>query len=235
MSDSTAESKPEPQAGQEASSDHAYFQHLERVFIALRGAPLLLAPADWQVARAWHRDGIPLALVEETLREVFERLLAAGKKERFKSLRYMKPAVTRAWRKQQEHQAAATPPLATPALDVVGRLARLARALPATLLDRERYCARIEGLTGDVETVERGLTELDQSLLEAAEAKLDEAGRAALDDALARAHQRLGVRLPAEELTRADAPLRRHVLRRLLQLPVLSLFAAEAVGDDEIP
>lgn len=230
-----AMNEPGLDPGQEELNDHGYFQHLERVFIELRGAPLLLSPADWQVARGWHREGIPLELVEATLREVFERRLAEGKEDRVNSLRYVKSAVTRAWRAQQKLQAAAAPTAPAEAFDLRERLARLARALPDSLPDRASFCEQIQALDGDLETVERGLTELDQALLESAETKLDEAARAAFEKALARTHQSLGVRLPAEELTRADAPLRRHVLRRLLALPVLSLFAAEATEAAESP
>ena len=53
----------EGEADSEAEADQAYFQAIEETFVRLRGAPLLLSPADWQVARRWHRDGVPLPLV----------------------------------------------------------------------------------------------------------------------------------------------------------------------------
>ncbi|HQN38153.1 MAG TPA: hypothetical protein PLQ31_01300, partial [Thermoanaerobaculia bacterium] len=56
----TAASEGEPSA-----EDHAFFQAIEERFVALRGAATLLSPADWQLARAWHRAGIPLAAVLE--------------------------------------------------------------------------------------------------------------------------------------------------------------------------
>ena len=54
-----------------AVDDHEFFQAIEACFIRLRGAPLLLSPADWQLAKHWRQRGIPLDLVLETLEEVF--------------------------------------------------------------------------------------------------------------------------------------------------------------------
>lgn len=84
---------------------HAYFHAIERVFIALRGAPLLLAPADWQIARRWHHDGVPLSLVLDTLAAVFakrrERQAAGALSGRIVTLRYCAPAVDAAWLEQR--------------------------------------------------------------------------------------------------------------------------------------
>ena len=51
-----------------------YFRAIEEAFIRLRGAPLLLSPADWQTAKSWHEERIPLELVGRVMEEVFERL-----------------------------------------------------------------------------------------------------------------------------------------------------------------
>src|SRR3954452_7927036 len=78
-------------------SDHAYFQAVEEIFVELRGAPLLLSPADWQVARRWHQEGVPLDLVRRTLVGVFARRTERGAKGTISSLRYCAPAVEAAW------------------------------------------------------------------------------------------------------------------------------------------
>src|SRR5260370_31817442 len=49
--------------------DHAYFLAIEDHFVRLRGAPLLLSPADWHAARRWHQQGIPLELVRRAPEE----------------------------------------------------------------------------------------------------------------------------------------------------------------------
>ena len=113
-------------------SDHAYFQAIEEKFVELRGAPLLLSPADWQVASRWHREGVPLELVTRTLEELFARRKERGAKGRISSLRYCVPAVEAAWGDLREltapgHRAAA------PAFETAPRLAALAAALPARL------------------------------------------------------------------------------------------------------
>src|SRR5436305_4453642 len=108
---------------------HAYFQAIEEIFVALRGAPLLLSPADWQVARRWHQEGVPLDLVRSTLEEVFAKRKERGAKGKISSLRYCAPAVEAAWADLRELTA---PGHRVPAPDFAGapRLAALAAALP---------------------------------------------------------------------------------------------------------
>jgi hypothetical protein len=114
----------------DALEDHAYFLAIEDHFVRLRGAPLLLSPADWQVARRWHRQGIPLELVRRALEEVFARRRERGAKGRISSLRYCAPAVEAAW---TEHSELAAPGarVEAEAFDAASRLAALAAALPA--------------------------------------------------------------------------------------------------------
>src|SRR3954453_8873047 len=126
-------------------SDHAYFQAVEEIFVQLRGAPLLLSPVDWQVARRWHQDGVPLGLVKATLEEVFAKRKERGAKGKISSLRYVAPAVEAAWAALREltapgHRAEA------PDFQVAPRLAALAAALPADLAD---FAARVAALAGD--------------------------------------------------------------------------------------
>src|SRR3954462_8488132 len=76
---------------------HAYFQAIEEIFVELRGAPLLLSPADWQGARRWHGEGVPFELVRSTLEEVFARRKERGARGKISSLGYCAPAVEGAW------------------------------------------------------------------------------------------------------------------------------------------
>jgi len=207
--------------------DHAYFQAIEEVFVRLRGAPLLLSPADWQVARRWHRDGVPLELVRGALEEVFARRKERGAKGRISSLRYCAPAVEAAWAELQDLTAPGRR-AAAPALEVAPRLAALAAALPPGLPGRAALAARITALAGEPHEIEECLANLDQEAIAAADAGLDAAARAGLDAAVEKTLASLGGRLPAEELDRSRGRLARQILRGRIGLPVLSLFSPEA-------
>jgi hypothetical protein len=216
-------------AADDQDDDHAYFQAIEEIFVALRGSPLLLSPADWQVSRRWHRDGIPLDLIRGALQEVFERRKERGAKGKISSLRYCAPAVEAAW---EERRELTTPGegAEAPAFDLGARLRALAAALPAAYPGRDLLAGRVAALAGDPQAVEEALSALDREMLAAAAASLDGAARAAVEAAAERTLAGLRGRLPAEELERARDRLTHQVLRQRLGLPVLSLFSPDAEG-----
>jgi len=208
-------------------SDHAYFEAVEAIFVELRGSPLLLSPADWQVARRWHQEGVPLDLVRRTLAEVFARRKERRAKGKISSLRYCAPAVEAAWEEVRELTAPGRRADAVE-LEVAPRLAALAASLPADLPDRETLAARIAALEGDPQWVEDRLSALDREMLDAAAAGLDAEVRAEIDAAVEKTLAAFGTRLPAGELELSRERLARQILRRRLALPVLSLFSPEA-------
>lgn len=218
----------------EDSEAHAYFRELETIFIDERGAPLLLAPADWQLARRWHEEGIPIELVERVVREVFgKRREKEGEegKHRILTLRYVRRAVENAWNKQRRMEAPIHAGDAAPEIDVQGRLEALASALPEGLPGQEeavRAILRLGKSGVEADEVEAGLAALDEEVLERIERGLGAEERAELDRRLEEALAGLAGRLPREELERAREDLRRQLLRADLELPVLSLFAPEA-------
>jgi hypothetical protein len=213
-------------------SDRAYFEAIEEAFIRLRGAPLLLSPADWRVASRWRREGVPLDLVRRTLEEVFARRRERGARGRIQSLRYCAPAVDAVWQEVREMQAPGARAVAPPPLDVRARLAALAAALPADLPDRETWAASIVDLGGDAEAVEAGLAALDGRLLDAAAAATGPAARRRRAARAAATLAAVAERLPADEVEGARRRLERRLLRRDLTLPVLSLFSPEAEAGD---
>lgn len=215
------------------AEDHAYFRAVEDVFIGLRGAPLLLSPADWQVAQRWHRMGVPLALIETTLTEVFTKRGERGARGRIQSLRYCAPAVEAAWEEIQELQAPGEREAEAPALDVPARLAALAAALPPKLPGRDELAAAIGALDGPPERVEQALTRLDERTLDAAERRLRAPGREELERQAEASLAGVAGRLPAAEVEAARARLVRRLLRKRLELPVLSLFGPEAEAGDQ--
>jgi len=212
------------------ADDHVYFRAIEDVFIRLRGSPLLLSPADWRVAQRWNREGVPLALIETTLAEVFAGRAERGARGKIYSLRYCAPAIEAAWEEVRELQAPGEREAAAPALDVPARLEALAAALPSKLPGRDELAAAIRALSGPPEAVEESLTRLDEDALDAAERRLRAAGRAELERQAEASLAAVAGRLPAAEIATARGRLLRRLLRRRIGLPVLSLFAPEAEG-----
>jgi hypothetical protein len=219
----------EPLSELDGTGDQAYFLAVEEIFVHLRGAPLLLSPSDWHVARRWHREGVPLSLIQRVLEEVFEKRKERGTKGKLSSLRYCAPAVEVAWAELREMTAPGERAEA-PHLDVAARLSNLAAALPNSLPGRDGWAVRIRTLTGSARAVEEVLAALDLEMLSAAGEALDGEAKSAVEAAVEKTLAALASRLPAEELARSRERLTRQVLRQRLALPVLSLFSPEAEG-----
>ena len=209
--------------------DHAYFQAIEEIFVRLRGSPLLLSPADWQVARRWHRDGVPLDLVRRALEEVFAKRKERGAKGKISSLRYCASAVEAAWEELRELTAPGER-LEAPVFDPSSRLQALAKALPPELPGREGLATRIAALAGDPQKIEEGLALLDREMLATVATSLENMTRSEVEAAVEKTMAGLRGRLSAEELERSRERLTWQVLRQRLALPVLSLFSPEAEG-----
>jgi len=214
-----------------AETDQAYFLAIEDFFVRLRGAPLMLSPADWHVARRWHRQGLPLGLVRRAIQEALARRRERGAKG-YIGLRYCARAVEAAWVEHSELAAPGSRDTA-PAFDAAARLRGLAAALPAGFSGVAALQARLAALASaelDAQTVEERLADLDGATLESALAALACDERAALDAGVEKAIAALGGRLPAAEVARARERLARQVLRGRLGLPTLSLFSPEAMA-----
>lgn len=216
----------------ETRASHAYFQAIEETFVRLRGAPLLLSPSDWQVARLWHQQGIPLTVVRDALEDVFARRREKGARGRIQSLRYCAETVEERWRQVQELQAAGMRQSATQ-VDVQARLLALAEALPSDLDDRQCWAERIRGLTGSASEVEQQLSDLDAEILSAAQASLDEQARQELASSAEATLARMADRVDRDEIDLIRGRLTSQALRRTRGVPVLSLFSAEAQAGEE--
>lgn len=217
----------------EASASHAYFRAIEETFVRLRGAPLLLSPSDWQVAKLWHDQGIPLAVVREALEEVFARRKQKGARGRIQSLRYCAETVEQHWQQIQDLKAPGVRRGAPP-IDVQGRLQALAKALPPGLDGRPGWAERIRGLSGSASEVEQQLAGLDTEMLSAVEASLDEGARQDLASSIETALARLADRADPDEIDLIRSRLTSEVMRRKRDLPVLSLFSAEAQAGENV-
>lgn len=232
----------DPPAEADGLSDQEYFQAIEETFLYHRGAPLLLSPSDYRMAREWHRAGIPLDVVLRALREFFERQAAREDPKRVWGLRQCRPAVEGAWRELRELTAPGrrgpTAGEGAEPLEVGERLEALARSLPEALPGREELARRVRALAAgrgggtepDPQAVEEALAALDEEAVTSALDGLEPERRSALEEETDRTLSVLAERVPREEAGRSRERLLRQKVRRAVGLPTLSLFAPEAEG-----
>lgn len=218
-----------------AESAQSYFRLIEEAFLRLRGAALLLAPADWQVARRWHDLAIPVDLVVSTMESVWRRRLersaAPARLRRINSLRYFAPAVEAAW-EEVARLTAADHRLDEPPIDAPARLARLGAALAEGLPRRAEWARRIGALRGSNQAIEEGLAAIDRQLTLDTEQALEAGERAAIAAAVERRLAPLSGRLTRDQTEEARHRLFEQELRRRASLPILSLFSPAARGPE---
>jgi hypothetical protein len=210
--------------------DHAYFQALEETVIRLRETPLLLSPADWQIARKWRRKGIPLSLVTRVLEGVFQRSRSDPGVSPARSLRYCTRAVEEEWKKSEALTATGLRE-SPPALDLDARLGALANSLPADFPNRMSLCAEICSLAGSASEVESSLAEIDDRMMATAVESLEVEEARKVEDRAKEMLTDLTTRLPDDELRRAGKRLVKQLVRRSRGLPLLSLFSPESHSD----
>ena len=209
------------------SEELRYFQALEEAFIRLRGAPLLLSPADWQVAQRWRSRGIPLDFAIASLAELFARRRDRGVEDRVSSLRYCARAVESAWKRAEELAGPVRRAPAT-AFDAKSRLRSLADAVPQGWPRADGLVEQILALEGDAARIEAQLASLDDRMLAVAGARLTAAESAELDAWVAARLEPLAERFAPDDVARAAARLRLREMRRRAGLPLLSLFSLDA-------
>ena len=212
---------------------HDYFRAIETLFIDLRGAPLLLSPSDWQTAKGWHDSKIPLAVVEEAVREVFQAKDERRESDRINSLRYCAHAVERAWSDLREIQGPArrlsgssreATPNAEGSDPTAARLAVLAEAISPAVPNAAIWRQRVLGVQGDRDSVEVELRRLDEQLLLDASQGLDDEAEVELARSVELALEKVRPRFGVSELAALEGRLRLQHVRRLFQIPRLTLF-----------
>ena len=213
------------------TADRDYFETIEEEFIRLRGAPLLLSPADWRLVERWRKEGVPLFLVLESIRLVFERRAERhaaspeAQQKRVTSLRYCRSAVEKAWAEYRELGGASTRQPSPVAIDVRARLRVLADAIPPSTVDLESWRRRLLGLQGSAPAVEERLVVLDRELVEGAFELLPRHDREAVTAEAEAALGRMTRRVDPERLVELRRRMVRRLVRERLGLPLLSLFA----------
>lgn len=126
-------------------AEAVYVERVEDVFRRLRGAPLLLSPADFERVLTWHREGVPLFVVEGALEDVFRRAAERRPPRTPRSLRYCEPAVRDAfdaW-KDGRHGARVTGALPPEGPEIVAAAVVALHASRAPRGARERATERL--------------------------------------------------------------------------------------------
>lgn len=211
-----------------------YFQVLEEEFLRLRGVAGLLSANDWQLAAGWQEAGIPLDLVLATVRDVWQRRVDRGSsRRRINSLRYFAPAVEAAWEEFRALLGPGHAAIAPALISVAERLDRLAARLPVTWPHASVWQARLRALRGDAHAVEAQLAILDREALDQLRQALSEEERRSLDEAAGSRLAALRERLHADQVAESRRRLADQILRARSGLPVLSLFAPEALEEPD--
>lgn len=204
---------------------HGFFRAIELEFIRLRVTPLLFSPDDFLVAKSWHLQGIPLDLVLETLREDVHRQLEKGLEVR-RRLRHYQKSVLSVWKSQTEIGAtgARDPAFERDSDPILEKLAQAVSGFPIAQ-------SKIRSLKGQA-NIEVSLLKLEDELAAEAFEHASSSIRAQIDEEVEQALKILGNRLPAKKVAAAREKLRLQILRRVLELPTLSL--SSLTGSEEL-
>lgn len=205
-----------------------YFRGISRRFIALRGAPFSLSPADLALIAAWESAGVPLAVVYEGIEEAFAarpgRPRAAGK---IRTLSFCRVSVERAFARYRERAVggrrsagagagkAEKKRLAARA-EAEEFLRRVPPSAPALRPLYEEALGLLSAERPDTDRLERLDDEIDAVLETAA----GPAERMEAEAAAARAHPRLGGRAKRE----AAGTWLVKALREKFKAPRVSLY-----------
>jgi hypothetical protein len=207
-----------------------FVRAVEERFRALRERPLILSPEDLSRVVAWHRRGLPLFLVIDTLEEVFREAAARRPPRRPRSLAYCEPAIEeaeRGWREAIVGRRGA--PAA--AVDAASLARRAKPTLDASAAPPElvgHVLAQLERDAGGPLPAERTAA-LQRELVDGCAATLEPAERQELEEEVERLVAPYAAGMPAGVRERTRVALRDRLLRRRFRLPDLTLLAlAEA-------
>lgn len=157
-----------------------YFTEIEDTFVRRRGKHLLLSPLDWALIDGWKERGIPLHIVIRSIESVFDVYdrQPAGTRS-IKTLFYCREEIESQyaeWLKSQVGRSNDEPPddsVAYSTGDIAGHIAGAIEKLktvacPALTEDVSRAITRLEALrddlTGDVETIDKTLGDIEKLL-----------------------------------------------------------------------
>ncbi|MEO6324438.1 MAG: hypothetical protein ABIT01_11630 [Thermoanaerobaculia bacterium] len=215
-----------------------YATLLEEAFIAERGTPFLLSSKDWQLIQGWLKAGIPADCAVRAVRETFEKRRARGQTGKIGSIGYCANAVEERWEMERRGLVGRGDGTRDEAPEsIADRLKRLLAALSAAAekkpegIDATAYRRTLEHAIekieafppGVFEEIEAALSALEGSVTKKLQKALDEAPLAALEQRVDEALGEPGA-VSADIRERTRRALTKREVRRLLQLPVLTLF-----------
>ncbi len=210
-----------------------YLARIEETFIALRGTPFVLSPADVQLIQAWHGRGLPAEVVEEAVRAVFERERKRDPHRKIGGLKYCAFGVEERWAERQRRRDGSwqSPgevlPVGALLETNLERLRAFLATAPLPPATAARSLKQVESLrerAGDPEAVEAGLKKAQDTLILAALKTLPKAEREAMEAEIRTAMEGDLAPLPSQAA--------RFLVRRLLMdrarekfgVPVLTLL-----------
>jgi hypothetical protein len=206
-----------------------YYGSIEDYFVERRGSPLFITPAEWVFIFRWEEQGIPLPVVKEGIDRVFERPRTRAKPRKLGYCRQTVEATFRRFREVslggREREKHVEPPF-----DPSAHLEEIAAALEGlNVPSAGGLASRVRDLIDSDRSlvgIEDDLTAVDQELLDAIEAELEDDVRSALlqesQDSLASYRERM----PKKVYDAAVRSAYRRRLRAKLALPRVTLFDA---------
>ncbi len=233
---------PAPPGATDAAEDEAsYGTRVEDAFISERGTPFLLAPKDWLLIRGWREAGVPADTVIRAIRGAFEKKRARGDLSKISSLSYCANAVEVLWEMERRGLVgshAARRSADGEAFDAGPRLRWLVEALGGVEgpfpggVDAADVAGALRdaGVAVGALDPSAGLEPLEEALAKAEKALLKKLEKALGDEA----RERLAVevesqagdvsKLPRETQRRIHSALRGRALRRIFNVPPLTLL-----------
>jgi len=183
--------------------DERFYRTIADRFIALRGAPFALSPADISLIAEWEGAGIPLETVLEGIEESFSLRPGRGHVPgKIRALSFSRRAVERAFERYRERMVGGDRPSLESA---AGRKIKSARAAV------EAFLARHASEFGSVRPY------FEAALLHLSAGKPDA-------EALERLDEKIEAALLAGDRTPGSETVRLKKIRKLHRVPYVSLF-----------
>jgi hypothetical protein len=231
-----------------SEEEKSYFRAVEERFCALRGAALLISPRDWALIASWWEERVPLALILDSLEEVFAARARRGDAaEDIASLAYVRSEVQRrfrlhremvALRRGEEEESAR---LRREIRLHLGRVARglgfasdLAReqgheALARALLVGSAEIKAARRLAGEIgwnpTSAEARLEQIESEIMDSARGALSPEEREALQSRARDLVSSRGLRMTQEAFQITLNSIEQDLLRRQWRIPSIALLA----------